>query len=587
MPDINQLPHVSKLNNIEQNFKVYAGPGAGKTTWLIKHLEKVLRNSKRLGKTRKIACITYTNVAADQVINGLNCSKSRFEVSTIHSFLYNNVVKPFSHLIEKKDNGEILFNTEMLVGHDEHIVQGDRLRRWIKTISKLNKKNYNVYHKPENKLKVITELSSLDYVFKDGLLELITRQHRGAKLPKSNGELWLYKEKYWKDGIMHHEDVLYFSYLILSRSSKIIEFIRSKFPYVFVDEFQDTTELQTWILEKICKTQTKIGIVGDLGQSIYKFTGAKRKDFVKFKKEDISEYKIDINHRSTKNIITFLNELRSDINQTYNSDVNDGSYVEVFVGEIQNAQKKINQNLSADELLYILTRKNKSVSEINEQIALVDKDLLKEIYSQDSNSSRAKLIHSIIMGYKYHVKDDYKHSMTEILKPLKRARNKNILNLQLRKIAIDIIEKLKQEDEREKTICDFYLNLRENIHKIYGLNIGSNLKNGFARTFYENHTINQLLPYVKVDTKSDDLVRTIHSAKGTEFNNVMVHFDSTDDFRKYILDCQEYIDGDDDDARIYYVACSRAKKRLFFNIPVANEEDLKEINSMNINYQKV
>ena len=61
--DINAFPDVYSMQNIEHHFKVFAGPGAGKTKWLIDHLERVLKESKRLGKTRKIACITYTNVA--------------------------------------------------------------------------------------------------------------------------------------------------------------------------------------------------------------------------------------------------------------------------------------------------------------------------------------------------------------------------------------------------------------------------------------------------------------------------------------------------------------------------------------------
>ena len=59
MIDIDELPHINTLQNIETNFKVYAGPGAGKTTWLISHLERVLKKSSRLGKAGKIGCITY------------------------------------------------------------------------------------------------------------------------------------------------------------------------------------------------------------------------------------------------------------------------------------------------------------------------------------------------------------------------------------------------------------------------------------------------------------------------------------------------------------------------------------------------
>ncbi|WP_461629085.1 UvrD-helicase domain-containing protein [Labilibaculum euxinus] len=586
MPDINELPHISTLSDIETDLKVFAGPGAGKTRWLISHLERVLLESNRLNKTGKIACITYTNVAAEEILNRLKCDKSRFDISTIHSFLYRNIVKPFSYLIEKTDEGEILFDTSSLDGHEEHIVHGDRIRRWIRSIEQLNGESYNSYNWPQNKPKIIAELSSLDYEFKNGTVDLIIRQNRGARIAKSNGELWIYKSKYWKDGIMHHEDVLYFSYLILLRSPRILEFIRAKFPYIFIDEFQDTTEIQTWIIEKIAEEDTKVGIVGDLAQSIYKFTGAKRTDFIDFKKDEVSEFKLNHNYRSTKRIVDFLNLLRTDIDQEYGEDKPDGFLVKVLVGTIQ-AAKAWYEAYFPDSPLYILTRKNTTVSEINNQIGVANTNLLNELYSNDTNQQRVRFIHSLLMGFKFHKKGDLKNALNEVYKSLRRASGSSVLKLNLRRLAIDIIDSLQSEVSRNKSIAEFYIELRTEVLAEYGFNIGSNLSRGNAKTFYENHSLNEILPYIKVDTKSDDLVRTIHSAKGTEFENTLVHFETVNEFRNYILDGQNHIDSTEDDCRIYYVACSRAMKRLFINIPDANQSDIDLIENMNISYERI
>ena len=89
MLDINSLPDISELESIETNFRVFAGPGAGKTTWLIEYLINILKTSCRLHRTRKIACITYTNVAAEEVMNKMSCDKCRFDISTIHKELAN------------------------------------------------------------------------------------------------------------------------------------------------------------------------------------------------------------------------------------------------------------------------------------------------------------------------------------------------------------------------------------------------------------------------------------------------------------------------------------------------------------------
>ncbi len=584
MHDINTLPNTSELTDIESDFKVYAGPGAGKTTWLISHIEKVLRTSNRLGKTGRIACITYTNVAADEIVNRLTCDKERFDITTIHSFLYRNIVKPFSYLIEFNDKGEELFNVLKLDGHDEHIVHGDRFRRWLATIGKLNGKNYNIYN-GESKPKVIAELSSLDYEFVNGEINLIIRKNRGARIPKSNGELWIYKSKYWLDGIMHHEDVLFFSYIIIQKSPKILEFIRSKFPYIFIDEFQDTTELQTWIINKICESNTKVGIVGDLAQSIYKFTGAKRTDFVDFRNGDSIEFKLSYNHRSTKKITTFLNTLRTDIEQQ-SKNKPEGIPVTILVGKIESA-KNYFQEKYPEESLHILTRKNTSVSEINNQLGSVKVDLLSELYSNDGNSARAKLIHSILMGFKYHQKHDLKNALKSIVRPIKRVTGKRILKLDLRGIAINTLSTLNNEIYRSKTIFEFYSDFQQYFTDNFGIGIGNALRKGKAKTFYETYTIDNILTHVKIDTNSDDLVRTIHSSKGTEFKNTLVHFESLVDFKKYVLDGSNSIDIENDDGRIYYVACSRAIDKLFLSLPEVTDTEVEAITGLNMELLRV
>ena len=77
------------LEDMDTHFKITAGPGAGKTYWLVEHIKNVLKNSTRLLSTSKIACITYTNVAVEEIQQRLEITGNKVEVSTIHSFLYN------------------------------------------------------------------------------------------------------------------------------------------------------------------------------------------------------------------------------------------------------------------------------------------------------------------------------------------------------------------------------------------------------------------------------------------------------------------------------------------------------------------
>ncbi|MFF8192165.1 UvrD-helicase domain-containing protein [Streptomyces bobili] len=77
------------------NFKLEAGAGAGKTTSLINALKHVLADkSKYLPRSgQRVACITYTNVARNEIIQRTDASPHVF-AETIHGFLWE-VISPF------------------------------------------------------------------------------------------------------------------------------------------------------------------------------------------------------------------------------------------------------------------------------------------------------------------------------------------------------------------------------------------------------------------------------------------------------------------------------------------------------------
>jgi DNA helicase II / ATP-dependent DNA helicase PcrA len=584
MLDINSLPDISELTDIDTNFRVFAGPGAGKTTWLIQHLLNILKNSRRLYKTKKIACITYTNVAAEEVLSKLKCDKSRLDISTIHSFLYRNIVKPFSYLIANDESGKQLFDINNLDGHSEHIPHSDRIRRWCVTIEKLNGKRYGYLNAQKNKANLLTQLSSIDYSFVGDNIDLIFRSYRNVAIPSKNKELWIYKTKYWRDGIMHHEDVLYFSYLIIKKSPRILEFIRNKYPYILIDEFQDTTELQTWIIKKIAESETKVGVIGDLAQSIYKFAGAKRSDFENFQAENIGSYKLGYNHRSTEKIIQFLNCLRTDICQEGTECTIEGSEVKVLIGSIHDAMKWIEDSGLQDT--YILTRKNKTVEEIKSHTKKKTDDLLKMLYGVDSNSARINVLHSILMGFKFYQKGCLKDATKEAIRPLKRKAHKSVTKLQLRNTVIEIITNLKKKETQEMSLFQYYDELLSIIQNKHNFQVGAKLTSrASAKKFYDKTIVSDLLRFIKVDTRSDDTVRTIHSAKGTQFDNTLVHFDSVNEFDKYVFNAAAMLNATEDDARIYYVGFSRARQNLFINIPEKNDDIIEKIQGAGINYK--
>lgn len=231
-----------RLEDIESHFKVIAGPGAGKTHWLVEHIKNVLFNSTKISNVSKISCITYTTVGAEEVKKRLKNNLDKVDVSTIHSFLYSSIVKPYVYLL-KDDSGRRLVNTDEMNGHEENIATIGKIIKWQKEVK-------NGYIRNHNKLRECLE--DLDWFHSNDSLTLKPRKDFSRKI----GRYWIrledlqfYKQLFWDEGIIHHEDVLYFSYKILKEFPILLEHISAKYPYMFLDEFQDTNPIQSEIIK--------------------------------------------------------------------------------------------------------------------------------------------------------------------------------------------------------------------------------------------------------------------------------------------------------------------------------------------------
>ena len=89
-----------------------------------------------------------------------------------------------------------------------------------------------------------------------------------------------------------------------------------------------------------------------------------------------------------------------------------------------------------------------------------------------------------------------------------------------------------------------------------------NFKAGTIKTFYDSHTFKQLLLCVSIP-EDMSLHKTIHKAKGDEFDNVLLVLSEEKDIK--FLSESNLISNEEH--RINYVAISRAKNRLFISVP--------------------
>jgi DNA helicase II / ATP-dependent DNA helicase PcrA len=75
-----------------QSFLVEAGAGAGKTSSLVETLNHLIEQSatQRWANHRQVACITYTNVAVNEIVTRID-DNPRVRCSTIHSFCWEAI----------------------------------------------------------------------------------------------------------------------------------------------------------------------------------------------------------------------------------------------------------------------------------------------------------------------------------------------------------------------------------------------------------------------------------------------------------------------------------------------------------------
>lgn len=530
--------------DIEHNFKINAGPGAGKTTWLINHIKNVVQHSERLGKVKKVACITYTNIAVEKILSNLRESCENVEVSTIHAFLYKHVVKPYIYFLNIPE-----LDITKLKGHDEYVPNKSILYR-VKAETKQQ------YLEDSDLLEA---LLNLQWKFdKKGVLDIAPRKFYKFKIKKET--YLIYKKVCWSKGILHHDDVLYFSWLLLEKYPSLLEILRAKFPYIFIDEFQDTNPIQTEILKKLSEKESIIGVIGDKAQSIYKFQGADVSQFVNFKINGMREYKIEGNHRSTVEIINILNIIRNDAILTqYSPENKHGCKPKILIGDAISTFNFAKRQCRPQTLWTLCYRNeiaNCMKKGFNEQAESI---LLEDIITNDSNALRAKQIYYILSAIEYARENKVK----DAIKLMKRAIHDDDAD---KAALVQLQNFLNNYDQfKNRTITEFYCDyISEKVfHK-------SKISRGKPKEYYDSKKYIDLALAVRIND-DDSAHRTIHKAKGDENTCVMVIIPDTDDIEEslsFILkpDITSELN------RVYYVALSRAMEKLFISVPIMDDK---------------
>lgn len=259
----------------EKSFSVIAGAGSGKTTSLVEALGRIReKHGKKLRRNgQRILCITYTNRAVDVISSRLGFDELFF-VSTLHGFLWGEIVR-FQDAIREAICEKIIPSQ---VEKAEKEDNGGTSQKAQKAREKLDRLARELDALKEKPLVKYEETTISDY----------------------------------SKCVLNHDDVIDVASYLISSKPVLRKGLGFKYPYIFVDEAQDTFPQVMDALNAVCSNKGLpiIGYFGDPMQQIYdKRAGdfAGPEGAIVISKEE--------NFRCSTSVIDLLNNFRVDLQQ--------------------------------------------------------------------------------------------------------------------------------------------------------------------------------------------------------------------------------------------------------------------------------
>lgn len=633
------LIQIYKCLDKKESLIFSAGAGAGKTYALIESLKHLVEKYKKQFKNhnQRVICITYTNVATTEVKERLGNS-SMVVVSTIHERIWD--------LIHK-------YKKELVQIHKEKLEEEiEILKQRIETESKyqrycdLNPSEQEEFKNIMFKHKALFNKHYGDPAprFKDAFKDLLANFEgilRNANNFKSivgtiykisndeecldaiaRGEKEYTTIKYtsfFNTDQLHkmrisHDTLLEYGYKIIKQYDVLKQMIIDKYPFVFIDEYQDTDEHVVnimSILQEYAEKQSRsfcVGYFGDTAQSIYEKGVGKRITEIH---KGLAVINKEFNRRSAKEVIDVANKIRNyDIVQRSIYEDCEGGSVKFFTGNVEDTEIFIEEysekwNATVEKPLHCFALTNKTVaqytgfemlynafSRTERYSGLGYKQLNSELMSKDlSKLGEISILFLRIVSLINYVKDSttllkkimsqsiYEGMNITGLKNLKGLLDK--INGKTLKECIDSILEIYSEDSQGK--------FRHIVHLVFNMeNIALvTFKNYLISKFFpnaddenlevENSLIEELLDinmtvytawqdYILDKVKDKVIYHTYHGTKGLEFENVVIIMGhafgtNTSFFRGYF----QGLANDDalEEARnLLYVSTTRAIKNL-------------------------
>lgn len=282
------------------NFSVVAGAGSGKTGSLVKALNYIYASygQQMLATGQKVACITYTNAAVTVIKKRTNLNEL-FVVSTIHGFMWNQIST---------------YQEDIRHAIKEHIIP-----------QRIEKKQEKTKGNSKEAIKARAQIVRLNHAFS-------AIEHTPSFHYNENG----YSD--FTKGDLGHDDIIDIASNLIVNNKSLRRIIGQRFPYIFIDEAQDTFPN---VLDAFNSISKNIGlpITGYFGDPIQQIYEKRAGHFQGPPGSSTIEKKI--NYRCSTAVINLLNAIRPELQQEPGAENVEGSVELLLISaEIGEGERK-------------------------------------------------------------------------------------------------------------------------------------------------------------------------------------------------------------------------------------------------------
>ncbi len=291
------------VTTIDGAVLVIAGAGSGKTRAIEYRVSHLVQNNIR---PESILLLTFTRKAAHEMVSRASRHDPRcrnVDGGTFHSFAFKTLKKYAKALglsnlfsiLDESDADEAVHKCVVklnLADKDKKFPRKDTLRA---IMSSAVNKGRSIVKTLEKEYPHFLEFSSD--------IEALRKEYTAYKINK---------------GYLDFDDLLIYLKMLLD-IEEVRKELSERYKYIMVDEYQDTNILQGDIAFLLAKEHGNIMVVGDDAQSIYGFRGSSHLNIMEFPKmfPGCKVIKLEENYRSTQAILNTANAVLENMENKY------------------------------------------------------------------------------------------------------------------------------------------------------------------------------------------------------------------------------------------------------------------------------